>query len=55
MQLEGMKSLLEPPPVKSEKSRVWAITITVLLVALAVVLWLTLRYYPEKQSRGTFL
>jgi len=49
-----MKSLLEPPPAKSEKSRVWAITITVLLVALAVVLWFTLRYYPEKRAAEHF-
>ena len=54
MQLEGLKSLTEPPPAKSEKSRVWAITITVLLVALAVALWLTLRYYPEKHAAESF-
>ena len=54
VQLEGLRSLLDPPPVKSEKSRVWAITLTVLLVALAVVLWFTLRYYPEKQAAKHF-
>jgi len=54
VQLEGLKSLTEPPPAKSEKSRVWAITITVLLVALALVLWLTLRYYPEKRAAEHF-
>jgi hypothetical protein len=54
VQLEGMNSLLEPQPVKSGKSRVWAITITVLLVALAVVLWFTLRYYPEKRAAEQF-
>ena len=54
VQLEGLRSFTDPPPAKSEKSRVWAVTITVLLVALAVVLWFTLRYYPEKKAAEHF-
>ncbi|MGB7845528.1 MAG: hypothetical protein WBL63_07925 [Candidatus Acidiferrum sp.] len=47
-------SLLEPPPEKTHKSRVWAYTLAGLLVALSVVLWFTLRYYPEKRVTQQF-
>jgi len=47
-------SLLEPPPEKTNKSRVWTFTIVALLAALVVVLWFTFRYYPEKKTVGQF-
>jgi hypothetical protein len=51
---EGMMSLLEPPPEKSHKSQVLAFTIGALVLALAVVLYFTFRYYPEKKAAGQF-
>jgi hypothetical protein len=54
VRLEGMMSLLEPPPEKSHKSQVWAITIGVLALALALVLYFTFRYYPEKKAASQF-
>jgi hypothetical protein len=47
-------SLLNPPIEKPHKSRVAPITITVLVIAAAVVLWLTFRYYPEKKATERF-
>jgi hypothetical protein len=47
-------SLLEPPPEKTEKSRVWAFTIVALAAVLLVVLWFTFRYYPEKRAAAQF-
>jgi len=47
-------SLLEPPPEKSHKSQVMAITIGVLVLALAIVLYFTFRYYPEKKATAQF-
>jgi hypothetical protein len=47
-------SLLEPPPVESHKSRAIAITIGALVVALVLVLYFTLRYYPEKRAAEHF-
>jgi hypothetical protein len=49
-----MMSLLEPPPEKNDKSRVLAFTIVALVMALAVVLWFTFRYYPEKKATAQF-
>jgi hypothetical protein len=54
MQEKGLMSLLEPPPVKTEKSRVMAFTIVALLLVLIVVLWFTFRYYPEKRVTKEF-
>ena len=48
-------SLLEPVPEKSHKSQVMAFTIGALVLALAVVLYFTFRYYPEKKSHGAIL
>jgi hypothetical protein len=48
-------SLLEPAPVKSHKSQVMAFTIGVVVVALALVLYFTFRYYPEKKAASQFL
>ena len=47
-------TLLDPPPVASHKSRVWSFTIVALVLALAVALWFTFRYYPEKKVAGEF-
>ena len=49
-----MTSLLDPPAVKTEKSRALAITLVVLALALAVALWFTFRYYPEKKVTKQF-
>lgn len=47
-------SLLEPPVEKPQKSRVMAFTIAALAFTLAVVLWFTFRYYPEKKAAANF-
>jgi len=47
-------SLLEPPVEKPQKSRVMAFTVAALAFTLAVVLWFTFRYYPEKKAAANF-
>ena len=47
-------SLLEPPVEKPQKSRVMAFTVAALVFTLAVVLWFTFRYYPEKKAASQF-
>ena len=47
-------SLLEPPVDKPQKSRVMTFTIAALAFTLAVVLWFTFRYYPEKKAAANF-
>ena len=47
-------TLLDPPPVKSEKSRALAFTAAAVAVAVIVVLWFTFRYYPEKRAADRF-
>jgi hypothetical protein len=47
-------SLLEPPPVKSHKPQVMAFTIGALVLTLAIVLYFTFRYYPEKKAASQF-
>jgi hypothetical protein len=47
-------SLMEPVPVKSHKTQVWAFTVGVVVIALALVLYFTLRYYPEKRATTEF-
>lgn len=47
-------SLLDPTAEKPQKSRVIAFTVTALVFTLAVVLWFTFRYYPEKKAAGQF-
>lgn len=47
-------TLLDPPPVTSNKSRAWAITGVVLAIALGVVLYFAFRYYPEKAVTKEF-
>jgi hypothetical protein len=49
-----MMSLLEPPPEKSHKSQVLAVTIGLVVVVLAIVLYFTFRYYPEKKTVSEF-
>jgi hypothetical protein len=47
-------SLLEPSAEKPRKSRVMAFTLAALALTLAVVLWFTFRYYPEKKAATHF-
>ena len=47
-------SLLEPTVEKPQKSRVMLFTIAALALVLAVVLWFTFRYYPEKKAAAHF-
>lgn len=47
-------TLLDPPPVKPEKSRVMAFTVAAVSVAMLVVLWFVFRYYPEKKAADHF-
>jgi hypothetical protein len=47
-------SLLEPPVEKPQKSRVMLFTVAALGLTLAVVLWFTFRYYPEKRAAAHF-
>src|SRR6266481_2943541 len=51
---DNRMSLLEPPVEKPQKSRVMAFTIAALAFTLAVVLWFTFRYYPEKRAATHF-
>ena len=47
-------TLLDPPPVKTEKSRAMAFTVAFVTVAVMVVLWLAFRYYPEERAAKRF-
>jgi len=47
---DNRMSLLDPPIEKPQKSRVMLFTVAALALTLAVVLWFTFRYYPEKKS-----
>jgi hypothetical protein len=47
-------SLLEPEIEKPRKSRVMVFTVAALALTLAVVLWFTFRYYPEKKAAAHF-
>lgn len=47
-------SLLEPAVEKPHKSRAMAFTVSALVFTLAVVLWFTFRYYPEKKAAASF-
>jgi hypothetical protein len=47
-------SLLEPAVEKPQKSRVMIFTVSALAFTLAVVLWFTFRYYPEKKAAAHF-
>ena len=47
-------SLLEPPPETVPKSRPMTIAVAVLSLVVAVVLYYTLRYYPEKRAADHF-
>src|SRR6267378_7816443 len=51
---DNRMSLLEPPVEKPQKSRVMLFTVTALALTLAVVLWFTFRYYPEKKATAHF-
>ncbi|HET7107363.1 MAG TPA: hypothetical protein VFI38_11180 [Candidatus Acidoferrum sp.] len=47
-------SLLDPAAEKPQKSRVMLFTIAALALTLAIVLWFTFRYYPEKKAAAHF-
>ena len=47
-------TLLDPPPVKPEKSRAIAFTVAAVSVAVIVVLWFVFRSYPEKKAADHF-
>ncbi|GEM_PF-302946 len=47
-------SLLDPVAEKPHKSRALAFTIAAVAFTLAVVLWFTFRYYPEKKATAQF-
>src|SRR5215472_3878355 len=47
-------SLLEPGVEKKEKSHILAFTVGAVIIALAVIVWLTFRYYPEKKAATEF-
>jgi hypothetical protein len=47
-------SLLNPPVEKPHKSRVMPFTIVATVLVIAVVLWFTFRYYPEKKAAERF-
>lgn len=47
-------TLLDPPPVKPEKSRAMAFTVAAVSVAMLVVVWFGFRYYPEKKAADHF-
>lgn len=47
-------TLLDPPPVKPEKSRAMAFTVAAVSLAMLVVLWFVFRYYPEKKAADHF-
>jgi hypothetical protein len=51
---DNQMSLLEPPVEKPQKSRVMLFTVAALVLTLAVVLWFTFRYYPEKRAAAHF-
>jgi hypothetical protein len=51
---DNRMSLLEPEIEKPRKSRVMAFTVAALAFTLAVVLWFTFRYYPEKKAAAHF-
>jgi hypothetical protein len=51
---DNRMSLLEPPVDKPQKSRVMLFTVAALAFTLAVVLWFTFRYYPEKKAAARF-
>ncbi len=47
-------SLLNPPVEKPHKSHAMAITLVAIFVVVAIVLFLTFRYYPEKKAAAHF-
>jgi len=47
-------TLLDPPPIKPEKSRAITFTVAAVNVALMILLWFVFRYYPEKRAADRF-
>jgi len=47
-------TLLDPPPIKLQKSRAMAFTVAAVSLAAIVTLWFVFRYYPEKRAAEHF-
>ena len=47
-------TLLDPPPLRPQKSRAMGFTIAAVTVALIITLWFVFRYYPEKKAAAHF-
>ena len=47
-------TLLDPPPIRPQRSRAMAFTIAAVSVALVITLWFVFRYYPEKKAAEHF-
>ncbi len=47
-------TLLDPPPVKPQKSRAIPFTISAVVVAAVVLFYFAFRYYPEKKAAERF-
>ncbi|HKW33267.1 MAG TPA: hypothetical protein VJN92_09705 [Candidatus Acidoferrum sp.] len=47
-------TLLDPPPVKPQRSRAIPFTVATVAVAAIVLLYLVFRYYPEKKAAERF-
>lgn len=47
-------TLLDPPPVKSEKSRAMAFTVAAVTIAVIVISYFVFRYYPEERAARRF-
>ena len=47
-------TLLDPTPLKPEKSRAMAFTVAAVSLVAIVVLWFVFRYYPEKRAAERF-
>ena len=47
-------TLLDPPPVKPQKSRAMAFTVAAVTLAAIVTLWFVFRSYPEKRAAERF-
>lgn len=47
-------SLLDPPPVTSQKSRPLAFTVVAIVLIAVVGLWWAFRFYPEKRAVAHF-
>lgn len=47
-------TLLDPPPIRPQKSRAMAFTVAAVTLAAMVVFYFVFRYYPEKKAAERF-